>query len=229
MKATISAFGVILFALIRSSAYLDTQVFNFVSQPLDFTNLQTTDFNQFDPALGTLNSVTIIYSIEVDSGNLIVDNDGADEIDTNFSASINASLADDDAVVVVFPTLEASDTINGSATLGPNQGDAINNIDSSAPDGTLFDLSPLSASNSVTYTNASPFQFNSYIGTGTFNFELDAIRGFTIDAAAAEGGFGVTLASGTVTVQYDITPVPEPALGGVLAAVLVGFCCYRRS
>lgn len=173
------------------------------------------DFNQFDPALGTLNFVELKLQIDVEGGSLIVDNDGVDG-GTLTGVQIGAEGALNSSVVTLldssFTGIAASVVAATSAdfTLDGNVGDGANDFDPSAPDGgTLMGLSQTQVDMGQLNTTFWP----QVTGTGTFDLtaDVDQFNNFGMGVGGVEGAFTAVEASGNIMVVYDYEPVPEPS------------------
>ena len=175
-------------------------------------------FNQFDPALGTLLSVTLTIAADA-SADVIGDNESGS------AASFTASLSGSVAGTIPVGGLDATAVLNMSA--GPVEVDADNDvaadfIGTDANDfGTLADTD--SDSDSAT-TGLTPF-----IGLGTLAGTIADNQVWGVSG----GGDAVTQVlnsrSTTVwTVTYEFEPVPEPSTALLGLVGVLGLVCRRR-
>ncbi|MHC4984881.1 MAG: choice-of-anchor E domain-containing protein [Planctomycetota bacterium] len=154
-----------------ASALTITQTETYAGTP----NLSDTfTFDQFDDLGGTLTlvSIEILVELNIDGGQLILDNDGVDPaVGTyEFGAKSDISSTDvsllDAAAQPVVAELEALTL--GAFNLAGNVGDGANDFDPSAPDGMQVDGGPLSDSDDG-FIGAA--YFASYIGVSTYDID----------------------------------------------------------
>lgn len=203
-----------LTALMSSAAFAATLEYS-DSVALQLTNFSdTASVAQFDPTLGTLNSVMVTLEGVV-NGSARGENIGPSpvQIGLNLSATVSAALGAT-TLVTVIPT--ANQVFNASAFDGT--------LDFGGTSGATYDPLSGSETDSVTLTDAGDLA--AFLGNGTIDFTVAA----TGSSFATGGGNVVTAfntnAGGTVTVKYDYTelaPIPLPAggvllLGGLFAA-----------
>ena len=156
--------------------------------------------DQFDPSLGTLNSITIEVTI-----NFLISGETTTggSVSTDFSGDYYANGSAIDAGVVA--------GASGNGTGGPPG---------------VFPSVPftLLTSNTLNPTDHSAY-FTRATGTGTYDLSYEGNVNFNI-AGASTGNLDIT--GGSVSVIYDYTSVPEPsaALFGILA--LSGVALRRR-
>lgn len=197
---------------------------NFVAGPFDF--------DQFDPALGTLNFVEIKLQLDVEGGSLIVDNDGAEGGTlTGVEIGAEGTLVSPDVNLldIGFSALGANVIAATMAdfTLDGNVGDGLNDFDSSAPDGGIL--------NGLSQTASDSGQLNTTFwpqvtGTGTYaiSAEVDQVNNFGTGIGGVEGAFTAVEAKGNVMVTYDYEPVPEPVFGLMLCPAFLALGCMLR-
>jgi hypothetical protein len=186
---------------------------------------QGLSFDQFDTLGGTrtLSSIEVILDLNVDGGQLILDNDGIDPAAGLFEFGGKATLSSTDVALGGVPGTAAalhSDTFN----LAGNIGDGPTDYDPSAPDGMIYLGGPESDSksgfvNSLFWTAGT----KGFIGTGTYIVDLDATQWSQYGSIGGiEYAVTPVVAGGSVKVIY--TYVPEPAslsLLGLGAAALL--------
>ncbi len=188
----------------------------------------TMTFDKFDPALGTLNYVKLTLSLEVVSGGFVADNDSTSPATVSYTWLIVAGLISSDVFISPAVGFTMSDTVLVSLDGDPDY-DGTNDpqaaiIDGTAPDGHVLDIT--GESDSSSQFMAVGAAMNSYIGPGTFDIDLTAIRDFEISGGSGvEGGYTNMLADGFVEVEYCYT-VPEPMTMSLLA--LGGLAVVRR-
>jgi hypothetical protein len=160
---------------------------------------------QFDPALGTLNSMTISLTATV-TGEMGYENtsttsgsDGTIEM----NAQVSVWLASDPASVITV----ASPTSSEAFSLAVFDGI----IDFGGTSGVFF--ADINETDTVTATLTDPAALAAATGTGTLDFEVEAVgtTAFTGSSGNESTRFGL-LAGATVTVTYDYQPPVEPAI-----------------
>jgi hypothetical protein len=183
---------------------------------------QSISLPQFDPALGTLNSVTLSFYADADSTGQVTNNSGAAITVNQWDAFLRVRL------LVPGVTVPATLLTAYLLEVQPQ----------------LVSLTPgttLNADDTITYpavskssATAAPQTYTtglgSYIGTGTIDFPL-----FTNTRTIADLSGGnldltqTTLARAEAIVSYDYTPtgIPEPATTVLLGSALVGISLLR--
>jgi hypothetical protein len=177
------------------------------------TNSAALTFNKFNPALGTLTSITITTNVIKSGGSLFVDNESATAASGNITQSVTITLTSPN-VGLVNATFQPigngiSATSTYAATVGADDGDG-GGVQNTGPDydGTNF----TSVSNSDT-GSVGVFAFGGYTGTGTFVINVSGAQSFDTGAI---GGAAVAIdpaaVSGDVTLTYTYIPEPSAAL-----------------
>jgi hypothetical protein len=216
---TVAAIAVIALAGLEGKAKADfiVQTFSHSSQPVPYSF--SFGASQFDPSMGTLNSVSIAVVSDVTGEVDVINLTGVTQTFTNASASIPVTLAG-----------PASLSLSATAVTPAQSGTVAAGI----PYGeTVISGLTATASTSVTYT--APAALATYIGTGTSNLPfLFTIGNGTYSGTAPPNVFfsGGGSADATVTITYNFSPVPEPAgfvlLGLGSAIGLIGRRALRR-
>ena len=186
----------------------------------------TQNFNQFNPALGTLNSIKVSMAVGVSGGTLTVDNDGVGPANVNVALGAKGNLQSIDVSLIdlVFQPVVADVTAQTANiyNLGADNGDGVGVVDGTAPDGAV--LSGGAVNNSA-FGFINSAVWGPYQGAGTYGIKalIDQILDFG-SVGGVEGAFTPVTASASVTVEYDYTPnVPEP--GTISLAVLAIVAC----
>jgi len=174
-------------------------------------------FNQFDPALGTLNSVTLTIEATA-SADVIGDNEAASAV--SFTANLNGSVAGTiPAAIAATAVLTQSD--------GPEGVDGDNDAaaDFVGTDSHDFgSISDNSSDSDFATTGLAPF-----IGLGTVGGSVNDTQSWSVSG----GGDAVTQVSNSQsttiwTVTYDYDPVPEPSSALLGLVGLLGLARRRR-
>ncbi|WOO41863.1 choice-of-anchor E domain-containing protein [Rubellicoccus peritrichatus] len=168
-------------------------------------------FDQFDPALGTLDQVTFDYALSYSS-----------EVTTSSLTSADPGFDTDSDI-----HYRVNPSINGTFILGTGGG---NGQVSTTPD-EVVDVNVGVSQSSVVSTGQ--LETMGLEGTGTVVFDVGVSKTFGIPNFSVSGYFtdySVERDAGaTLTVTYDYTPVPEPSIYAAgLAFVALGFAWFRR-
>jgi len=167
----------------------------------DFSNVLSVD--QFDPALGTLNQVTLTVTGRLYGGGKF----------ENF----NSSPVDDSMRYILDQSLDITQGL--TALLGMDKTtDTTLTVNVPAYDGT-FDYggtsgdteTPFDVTDDDVFTYTLTVDLAPFIGTGTVNFDAVADATATIYGANGVVCGTYSYAQATVEVVYDYTPIPEPA------------------
>ncbi len=180
-------------------------------------------FDKFDDMGGTRNllSIEVTVNLNVDGGQLILDNDGAGFAVGTFEFGAKAEIASTDVTLLdttfqpVTSVLQA--IYSGTFDLASDTGDVFNDFDPLAPDGMRYNGGVESDSDSG-FVASAPEVFSQYIGTDTFDIAVtaDQWQGFG-GASGIEWAVTPVSAEGDVTIVYSYEVVPEPATMGLLA------------
>lgn len=194
-----------------------------ITQTGTFTNLadpvdQSLSFNQFNPALGTLTSVTINLTNVFVTGTASVTNNGAASHNYIISLAgeydITDSLGNNVDVLLTTPTYPSGSLAPTNTFTTPSETNA------TAGSGTVV----------ITGAGLTP-----YIGLGTTGTEvnLTSSNGVTVTGSAPYSTMESSLGSGDYSLVYTYTPVPEPSktaawMLGLAMCVLVGRNYFQR-
>lgn len=165
---------------------------------------QTLTIPQFDPALGTLQSVEVTFTGTVAGTSQVenLDPNGPTTATLVLTATVSVD-ADPGGGTINIPTTPTS---SNTANLGPFDGA----VDFAGPSGATF--AALNASETAAQTVVDPGVLAAYTGVG--NVSLDASA--TANSSATGGGNVAALfdtdAGASVTVKYTFQPPPAPAI-----------------
>ncbi|RKY75276.1 hypothetical protein DRQ07_12130, partial [candidate division KSB1 bacterium] len=182
-----------------------SQTKNFTGNPGYSKNLV---YNKFDPTLGTLTSIRIIFNLNTTGGYLSVDNDGADPATTTVELGATGRLSSSDVPLInaSFQPIGDNVTVSTGETfnLAAENGDGQGNVDPNPPDGATH-TGGTDTGNTSDFVNSAVFA--NYSGTGTYT--IDMIASSIIDfggVGGVEGSFGPPVVGGDVTIVYTYTP-----------------------
>lgn len=185
-------------------------------------------FNQYSGNPADLVNVNISYSITIRDGQFIVDNDSPTPAITTatFGASLSTSSADVILVDNAFqPILQGVSATNSQLfLLDADNGDGVNNYDSSGPDGGIL----VGTTKTVTGNgNVNSLGYGGYLGAGQFT-----INALTNQVGSLSYNSGIETAttpvnvSGFIAVTYSV--VPEPSSTALLGLAAIGLAFRRR-
>lgn len=193
----------------------DDGFFGSSTSPVDMNSTQslTIDLQQFDPSLGTLNSVTVWMTATTDNAEMFY---------TNFSPTetVNVTLNIDHDLTASGPS-----SVSVLADPPASTGSTI-----MAPD-SVFSITSGQDTDSDSQTLVNPVDFSPYTGVGLVTFTIDADPNTFASATAnhpAHAAFPQANLGdywGQITVTYDYDPIPEPAtlaLLGIGGAAMFG-------
>jgi hypothetical protein len=208
MKARILLLALAATGFASAAVITQTKTYSFVP-----SNSATLTFDKFDAATyGTLTSIVITTEVTKSGGSLFVDNESSDTASGNISQSVTINLNSIDVDLLAASGgaigLNVSAVSTYAATTGPDDGDG----PGVQPGGIDYDGTSFSPTTTTETKNVKAIVWSEYEGTGTYNIDVLGAQGFD---AAAFGGAAIQItpatASGSVTVVYNFTPIPEPA------------------
>ncbi len=191
-------------------------------------------FNKFDDngGLCTLNWIKVILTLNVDGGQIVLDNDADSPASGTFEFGGKAAITG--STVPMLNTLfqpvvgQVSAMHSGSFSLDPNQDDGTGDYSPLPPDGMVYVGGP--ETDSDWGYIASTF-FPNYTGAGTFTVTVATNQWQTYGSVSGiEMAITPVSASGSLEIIYDYTCVPEPSSVMALAGGLgvLGAMIRRR-
>ncbi len=223
---TIIEFGIVSDVLENSSGYSSP---GSLSNSANVTKEPITGINKFNPALGTLNSVTLVaelestYSITVFALD-VIDDQQAHTVDVEvdfFEGFIGYKPGNGPSTFLTITTDYLKEGSCGDDAMTESCG-------------SFSEEDDFTSESLVISTELGSFDINDFFGVGpvtTLSAELavptDGL--FTLDNVfEAEADLAATMTVVSVEVVYDYTPVPEPS-SGLLLAVAGLVALVRRS
>ena len=201
-----------------------TQTLNFSGVP-DFS--QPLLFNKYNGPLSALTKVNVSYSITIQGGQFIIDNDANSpaNLTANFGAGLDATSTDVNLLDGSFNQIidDVSVVNTGTFNLSGNVGDGLNDYDPSSPDGALLVGTTKNKTGGADVNNLFLSQF---VGAGTYtiNAKANQIGSLSFNSGIETATTPVT-AFGTITVTYT---VPEPSSTMLLGLAAAGLAFRRR-
>jgi PEP-CTERM motif len=188
------------------------------------TVIQPFSVNQFNPSLGTLNSITILQSSS-GSGKLAFENTSSAQVKVNYSLAAIASLQEGiTASANPFLNFFSSGPIS-STTLSPYDGVT----DYQGGSGRTYQSQVISSSPISSLVNAESIGL--FQGNGQVTLSTRLYGAFSIGSATGFQGVSKYTIDQIVsyTITYDYTPIPEPStvLGMSLSGAF-GLAFYRK-
>lgn|GEM_PF-3195352 len=186
-----------------------TQTRNYTGTPNFSRNLQ---FNQFNPALGTLQSIRVQMNMNTAGGYLSADNDGDTPAVASVQLGANGGIRSDQVNLLnnSFGAIGANMSVATGSTLNlaADDGDGPSNVDPSAPDGATH-IGGTDSQSADDTVNPAVFATpgKSYVGTGSYTVIMDANALIDFGGlGGVEGGFGPPTVDGEVTITYEYIP-----------------------
>jgi hypothetical protein len=204
-------------------------------------------FNQFNPNLGTLNSVEITLTTTIRNDYILtfVPTPIPTTIYVATSNTSDPSVLDDPAKLAMLtdgPTITLYGS-NGISQIfgGPGTRQPVHFVKLTESSGTWSSMLPITDPNfipptmteqtysrSLTASNAGSV-FSEFIGTGTIDLPVTATANSSMYSSSGNGSGGVlTKANAIVSVHYDFSAIPEPSSAMLLASG-IGICCVART
>lgn len=189
--------------------------------PLSPTTWTVSDipFNQFNPALGTLNSVSLEFAGSFSQSETISVPVGVpDQTISDFTA-----IAD----VLIFG---GANFVNQIVDITGTQA-VISFPGVTVTAGTSQDFT---AGGVLGFGPAFQLPLTPYLGAGTISFSMGGTGGFSVSGGGQAGFSVATTSGGTLTLVYDYSlnppsgDIPEPATFGMVGAAMAGLAVLRR-
>jgi hypothetical protein len=229
-NSTVKRIALILCTAVLTSTSLAqaaTSAFDASFGPVPVVTTPTVLVNlpQFDPALGTLTKVTLSLDADAFAGSIDWDNEAPFPTDLTLGIGAQVTASWPSAVSLVAVPLQLDSAFGVAA-----DNDA--GADFVGSDAFSVDVSIGSDSDSDTLTTG----LAPYIGVGSFGVTIEAVVQNLISTTGGFGAFQQTPGStdGLVTVTYEYTPTPAPAVpslspvGMTLLWGLLGSAGWRR-
>lgn len=224
MNRTFACCLIVLVAALATPSHAATiSYFNiFGPTQVPFAAAPATTLGQFDPALGTLQKVTLKLDVETSAGSIAWDNEAP--VATDLTLGIGAEVT-------------ATGPAGLSAIAVPLQTDSATNVDADNDGRADFlgtdSFTVIGGTGSDSGTGSLMFGLVPYIGLGSFAVTVGATPETFLSTT---GGFGpidpqLGVVAGTVTVTYEyITAgIPEPTAFTLLAVGLLAALTRRRA
>jgi len=195
-------------------------------------------FNKFDSNLGTLQSITMLFTVNIYGGQLILDNDSDQPASGQWELGAAGTLISND-VSLTNSSLQPLFTTplqvvtSGAFNLAANEGDGQSELSALTPDGATF-----IGQNGTDNVNGSigTGAFTGYVwdnvnGTGTYDINANIVQWVNYGSI---GGIEYSVtpvnADGKLEVWYNYATVPEPgSIAGLLSGLAaLGFSLKRR-
>jgi len=203
-----------------ASAATITQTFTQPTSSPTTWSVANIPFNQFNPALGTLNSVTLSFGGSFSQNEVITVPVGVPaQTITGLTAVADVLIYDAANFVNLITDISGSQNVISFPGVTIAAGTSQN----------------FSAAGALGFGPASQLPIAPYIGLGTKSFSLAGTGGFIV-SGGGQAQFGITTTSGgTLALVYDYSPLtapptatPEPATFGMVGVAMAGLVYLRR-
>ncbi len=222
--------AVLLVTAIPAFAAVITQIKTFSGLP-NFNGSKT--FNQFNPGLGTLNSIQVTLALQTSGGQLVLDNDSTSPASGTFQFGAKETISSTDVTLLNTSFQAVPGEVNAiysqAFSLAANVSDSNNDYNPSPPDGLLYNGGIMSNSKSDYIANAVWYAgAKGFIGTGTYGINYQANQWLDYGSIGGiEYAVNPVNASGSITVVYNY--VPEPATISLLCLGTFAFLKRKSS
>ncbi len=201
-----------------------TQTRSFSGVP-DFS--QPLLFNKYNGPLSALTNVKVSYSITIQGGQFIIDNDANSpaNLTANFGAGLDATSTNVNLLDSSFNAIidDVSVVNTGTFNLSGNVGDGLNDYQPTGPDGAIL---VGATKNKTGGADVNSLFLSQFVGAGTYtvNAKANQIGSLSFNSGIETATTPVT-AFGTITVTYT---VPEPSSTMLLGFAALGLAFRRR-
>ncbi|MEN6372024.1 MAG: choice-of-anchor E domain-containing protein [Armatimonadota bacterium] len=209
-----------------------------ISQTKTFTGTPSLNrvltFDKFNDQAGsgTLTSIQVILTLDVNGGKLVLDNDGELVATGTFGLGGKCDISSSQVSLLtdsnqpLFGMAEAGHS--GSFSLAANEGDSRTDLSPDGLDAYVYE-GALNSDIKSGYIGNS--HWTDFIGANTYDINLRAIQWSEVSTVNGVSYMVLPVeTSGNVTVIYKTTDVPEPSsIAGLLTALAgMGFAGLRR-
>ncbi|MGB0774920.1 MAG: PEP-CTERM sorting domain-containing protein [Akkermansiaceae bacterium] len=227
---SVSLYAVIALCLsssLQGQQIIQTQTFG-PSIPR-FDTLMT--FNSYAGDLSDIESIQISWTMEIQDGYLVIDNDAVESANGNYefgaSIGVNDAVTDVTLLDATFNAIFTSTEVvnSGTFSLSGNVGDGPNDFSADGPDGTGVTGSTVNGSGGG---NVNSIFYGQYVsGNGgsadaTFDIGISTEQYLIVNSnGGTEYAITPVNAIGEITLTYNLVPVPEPTS---MLMLLAGGC-----
>ena len=206
-------------SLSTASAATITQTFTQPTSSPTTWSVANIPFNQFNPALGTLNSAKLSFGGSFSQTEVI-----------NVPVGVPAQTITGLSAVADVLIYDAANFVNQIIDISGSQ-NVISFPGVTIAAGTS---QTFNAAGALGFGPASLLPLTPYIGLGTKSFSMAGTGGFSV-SGGGQAGFAInTTSGGTLTLVYDYSaappsnPTPEPATFGMVGVAMAGLVYLRR-